>query len=616
MRGGAKTLLPLVGAAILALCVPARAAGQPVPCEASPKVRKALRNLPQSTGDADADRTSRIGALKALLKRFPNDVFVHHRYQDIAMYPTAKERDAVIAEYRALADRHPNDKLYAYLAARSVIGSNTKQVIPELDKLAANLPPARLALVRIYQASGFKDNAKARAHLEAYIAACPAALAAFNYFRPLESSDFVTANTARLRKLLEGRTDVDSLSYYSTLWTLEFRVKPATEHEALRKQVADDLKRLRAVDPGKGDTLYYTLQEGYKLTNDTEGAKWTADQLRKSSTAGYSTARNEWLKEHPFPRAGDSAEKRKAFNEAYAEVTGDWVGHWPNEVGAWFDRVGALGSSDVVAAPSDVEAAGEGLLRAVAKNPRSLSFGSPIGGNSFALLVGHLYAQHNVRTDRLRDLVKQGLAEVDSPVELGGWESDLYLRPPGYGSSDFTKWYGRLTVADIWLKTKNADLARQALLDVQALADKSKPKPDPKDPQQTAKQRTYLTRQSEYWYRMGDLAQLEGHRTDAMTYYQNALLARANPPASGLKDDLAEKARALWTDIGGSNEGWQAWLTRKDLLGVAAPEASATTLTKTEKALPDFNLADLNGARWRLADLKGKATLVGIWATW
>jgi peroxiredoxin len=35
-----------------------------------------------------------------------------------------------------------------------------------------------------------------------------------------------------------------------------------------------------------------------------------------------------------------------------------------------------------------------------------------------------------------------------------------------------------------------------------------------------------------------------------------------------------------------------------------------------EKTLPDFDLADLSGARWRLADFKGKATLVGIWATW
>ncbi|MBE3132613.1 MAG: hypothetical protein IMZ55_04010 [Acidobacteria bacterium] len=102
-----------------------------------------------------------------------------------------------------------------------------------------------------------------------------------------------------------------------------------------------------------------------------------------------------------------------------------------------------------------------------------------------------------------------------------------------------------------------------------------------------------------------------------VTFDQNAMLARSTPPPAGAKDELGEKARALWTELGGGNEAWQAWFTRLDVLGVAEPAASAgLTWAKMEKPLPAFELGDLAGAKWRLADFKGKTTLVGIWATW
>jgi thiol-disulfide isomerase/thioredoxin len=35
-----------------------------------------------------------------------------------------------------------------------------------------------------------------------------------------------------------------------------------------------------------------------------------------------------------------------------------------------------------------------------------------------------------------------------------------------------------------------------------------------------------------------------------------------------------------------------------------------------DKPLPDFQISDAEGKTWRLADLKGKVTLVNLWATW
>ena len=78
---------------VLALALGARAQTT-LPCDASPEVKQALRSLPQ-----DAGRTAIINACRVLLERFPNDQFVHERYQDAANYPSTTERDAVIGEY-------------------------------------------------------------------------------------------------------------------------------------------------------------------------------------------------------------------------------------------------------------------------------------------------------------------------------------------------------------------------------------------------------------------------------------------------------------------------------------------------------------------------------------
>jgi hypothetical protein len=117
---------------------------------------------------------------------------------------------------------------------------------------------------------------------------------------------------------------------------------------------------------------------------------------------------------------------------------------------------------------------------------------------------------------------------------------------------------------------------------------------------------------------MGDLAALENRRMDALTFYQNAMLARGkdSQPDNLGRDELAEKTRSLWKELGGGNEAWQAWLNRaRELFGQIAPDTTGMTWTKMDKPMPDFELADMKGAKWRLANLKGKTTLINLWST-
>lgn len=64
--------------------------------------------------------------------------------------------------------------------------------------------------------------------------------------------DAAAAEAARsLRKMLQKASGPQELRLFSTLWAVEFRVRPAAEQQEEREQVAQDLKRLMplAADP-------------------------------------------------------------------------------------------------------------------------------------------------------------------------------------------------------------------------------------------------------------------------------------------------------------------------------------------------------------------------------
>ena len=607
--------LAILVALIILPGIPAPAAAQSAPCEPSAKVREAFSGLPLSTGNAAAARIAYLEALRALRTRFPDDVFVHQRYQDTARYPTDTERDAVIAEYRTLRERHPTQPLYAYLAARAQIGVRTKEVLPDLEKLAGGLPSARLALASVYQSPNFRDEAKVLSHLEAYSRSCPESPELLTALSSMEPSEFLTRSTARMRTVLDRRGDPAALVRFTTLWKLEFQVTPVAQHDSLRARVSNDLKRLRGIDPGKTQSYYLMLQEGYKHVNDTAGARWAVEQMRKRFPGGsFSVVQQEWHAANPPPKTGEPPEKRKAYDAALAKATADWAREWPDQVYPQYQRVESLRTTES-ALPSEVEAAGESLLRANANNPDQLRVFSPVGGSSFALRVADLYARKGVRPDRLPALVAQGLTELEP--RRTSWESDLYPRSSGEDSNrGYSQWYGWLTIADIWINAKDKARAREALDHLRDLADRSKPAADSKESAKTTGQRTYLSRQVEYWTRMGDFAKLDGRQLDAVTSYQTAMLSRVRPPSSAQKDELGEKTRALWKELGGGDEGWLTWTGRRDLLGMAAslPDLAGPSWTGIEKVLPEFELPDLAGATWKLANLKGKSTLLNVWA--
>jgi len=100
--------------------------------------------------------------------------------------------------------------------------------------------------------------------------------------------------------------------------------------------------------------------------------------------------------------------------------------------------------------------------------------------------------------------------------------------------------------------------------------------------------------------------------------YQTALSFRPKSatPKAGKKDELAEDAQRVWKELGGTEQGWQAYLARNEL-SKSKPEAAEIVTWDTKNTLlPDFELTDLKGRNWKLADLKGKVAFINLWATW
>ena len=243
---------------------------------------------------------------------------------------------------------------------------------------------------------------------------------------------------------------------------------------------------------------------------DREGEKWAAREICTRSPRGYQAYESltgDWYKNNPYPKDTDPPEKRAAYYDAYVKASSEWVHELPENTELWLGRIAALRESRQGSA-ADVEVAGERLLQIYAKNP-----GMVVGPN-FPLEVANLYATRGVRLDRLPDLVKRAVAELDAPSFFA--PSDLFARPAAdqQASAEYEEWETWSTISDVWLKAKDQARAREALTHVQTLADRAKPK-DPQDPTSAVKQRDYLKRQETYWREMGDLARLEGRKIDA-----------------------------------------------------------------------------------------------------
>lgn len=585
-------------------------------CEPSPAVKLELKKISDVSSDEllyPQRRKRQAAMLEELVKKFPGDFHLLKRQFDNRREADDRDWDALLAEYRASMNKSGDDPASVYFYAKLLVGHNTKEAIDQLNKLTQRSPEfpwSYLELADIYYFPVFRDPAKLHDNLKKWMSLCSPQEEELRLLARGDDLELIGESTKRLRARLEAAPVEEDLRGWETLWTLEFKLKPVAEYSQVRRQIAEDLKRLRA---GNLNTKQWfsLLQTGYKLADDREGRKWAEDELLRlfpQSSWARSINRTRWRDEHPAPKEGDPPEKRRAYYQTLLKATEEEAKLWPDDWSLLKSRFTAVSELDISTA-DEIEEAGLKYLEAMKKDAGAVIFFPPAD-----VQVAQVFARHNIATARIPSLVLAGLEETER-YDKRNWPTDLYPRErTGDGNLKSVQWQGWPLLAEAYAKLGQAEKAREVLKEMAEALKQGQPAENA-----AASNRTiYATRQVTYWRTNAKVAEAEKRKLDALVSYQTALSFRPKlaTPGPGKNDGLADDAGRLWKELGGTDEGLQAYLARNEGAKDTVESTEVATWDARVQQLPDFALLDLQGKKWQLADLKGKVTFINLWATW
>ncbi len=565
-------------------------------CEPSPELASLYRQVKASH--------ERVRMLEDWLAADPVNLFLNRWYLESPQIRIGSHSD----EYRKKLEQHPDDPQYLYLYGRALMGADTPKAIDSFNRAIAKDPDllwTYWSLMEVYTSPNFKNPAKLAEDMLTFTRLCPADPDGFQYLSSVEDKATVRELAARFRKAVEGRNTSDAAAHYPALWAAEFRATNPEDFDRVRKQVSDDLKRVKTLDPNNTRALI----QGYKLIGDAEAAKALERKSAGSNSKDFLDVTEAWNKEHPYPKRDAAKEDWDRFYRADLKAAEQWVKDWPGEDNAWYWRF--LWLARLKSTPDrEVEKAGDDLMAVVADEP---GVWSPV---PYAIDVAREWLKRDIRVKDCLRLGEQAIAELDR-----GPGSDNDMRR---GSQDeqwkrvsslvATSRFEALNVqAEAWRKLKEFEKTRSVMAEMKGGLDSNR------------SDHPYL--EFMYLVQTARLAEAEGHKLDALAYYQQAIGRWDHDPA------VTERRRAIWNELGGSEEGFQVWSTRPEApkaqpaRPVAATAASgqsarpqvATELrpwAKMNKPLTSMTAADLTGRTWTAADLKGKTTLISVWATW
>jgi hypothetical protein len=578
-------------------------------CTPAPAVKAAFDQLPGRTPAQTNWQfiEQRHAAVQASLRQYPDDVFLQREYIHVMR---SIEKDKVIAEYKAGHEQNPESPRLAYLYGLTLVDRQTPEAVKLFDAALEKDPKfalPHLELVTIYRSHAFLDKAQSTFHLKAYLDACPASLEGYEALTQVGDKEFVRPYGEKLRTLLESRNDPEAVGAYRTLWSLEFKVHPASEYDALRRQVNQDIARLRQLKLEDKPQWYRALGDGYNLVEDKKQAEWADDQyLTRFPQLCAMVATGKFWDDHMFPGADSPLDKKRGFYRDLYEQSGQWLKERPNCLMFWGYRFNGIENLDDIPA-AEVEADVEEALRASLRNdgPKGLSSGT-------YSRTAEILSKKHLEPERVVELAQKGLARWE--IESKGPPSDLDTKEDQENHTA-GRAYDRLQLLgyeiDGYLQLKEAEEAQVQLEKMDRWLQDFKLLPGKEN---SAK--TNASLRAGYWRLRARAAELQNRKQDAMAFYENALLARLTAqqkPESGLRDELAANAHELWKGLGGTEEGWELWYGRP-----ANDLANQATLTwqDAHEPLPAFELADLNGKTWNLAALKGKTVFLTFWSTW
>jgi len=541
--------------------------------------------------------------LEDLIAKYPREVEPHRRLLKSTLNDDTANYPALAEHYRKQAELHPGDPLALYLAGLALANRDTPQSIRFLEQARAAAPdfawPA-LELGQLYSPGTKRaDKKKAADEIAAFFGACPSSVdaEAQELLSRAGAPELQARVATALRARLAAETDPRRLEFYRRLWGLEFRTHAPQQHDALRRQIAADLKRLEALNPSPDAAWLVFLSDGYKQSGASpETVAAMEDRVLEAfphSEEAYRIVRARWEKLHPEPDDGANAAAWGRYHKEYKEALKGWIARFTQsrelQHAEWFYAI--QWDPDV--------SADEGLRTLDDYVTETADYDAPQIGR--CLRAAGFLIEHQWQPGRVLGLLR------DWDKLMDGWDA----RVLGDNLS--------AELEDVW--RSNDVILRQAAVGDLLLAARMAKRPEAAQDLRALVERELPVKawpiiETGYWQNRARLATLDQRNADALTFYQRALSARKTPPQAfegRVIDDLTDEARALWKQLGGSEAIWNLWSKPP---ATRVQETAAVGWKKPDKDMPAFELTDLSGRTWRLRDLAGRVVLINVWATW
>lgn len=580
-------------AALLLLC---GRAGAQVTCDSPAAIQPLSPDSHASVNLSHSERKEKIAAIRQALAQSPDDLFLNRWLIDLQPKP---HTGALASEFRAKLDQHRGDPRFQYLYAAALVGKDTPSAIKSLRQLSAqdpNFPWTYLTLAGIFSSAAFRDQAQVAANLRAFHHACPASLGAFEYLNVITDESALRELAGDLRAILRANAAPQNLRYWPALWAAEFRLTPPAALDRARRQVADDLKAIEPLALSDQPFILNVLSEGYRLSAQPDAEKRIADRIAAARPRNPAfEAYQAWEKEHP---RGAGRAEWDARNEALYKASAEWIKRWPDDSSVWWQRRAALVEMRSRSA-EDWKQMADGLMR------------TDNGGENLKSMIAYDWVAAGVLLPEavtyLREVLDWSETPPSAPSDLiqGTIAADLDAR-----QRSASRFGTLLTLSQAAIKLKDFDLARASLAKVRLWLDSDFRKYYGQDPM------SFPDHEGKYLGLMGDLAEAEGRKLDALAYYQQLIV---NPWYMREYGGHLAKARSLFKELGGSDESFAVW-SKIEARPADKPEPPRGMPTLAWNALtrplPEMRVPDASGRTWTLADFKGKTTFVWLWATW
>ena len=547
---------------------------------------------------SESDRNDKIARIREALAQSPDDLFLNRWLIELQPKPQV---GALAVEFRDKLATHPDDPRYIYLYARALVGKDTPSAVKSLQQVITReprLPWTFLALTEIYSSAAFRNELKVAENLRAYHKVCPANLDAFEHLNVIEDERALRELAGELRVQLQKTAEPQHTRYYSTLWAAEFRLTPPSGLERAKAVITEDLKRIEPLSQDNDLALLNVLSEGYRLTGQSEGQKRTHARIAAARRRDPAfEAFNTWERDHP---RGSGQAAREVYAGALYKASADWVKQWPYNRFAWEQRRNALLYTRSHSA-GDWKEVADGLTRAGFNgDPHSLKYDIAQDWVSAGVMLKEA-------VDMLRELVDS--SETQPPAQSDLVQGTIAADLDGSSRASFR--FALLdTLAEAAIKLNDFDLARSTLGGLRKWLDTDYKKYYEQNPA------SFPDHEGRYVRLMGDLAQSEGRKLDALAYYQQLI---TNPWYVREYGGPAGKARSLFRELGGSDETWAVW-SKVQPWPAGAPDVPrgwpVMAWNALNRPLPEMHVLDPAGRMWTLADFKGKTTFVLLWATW